>query len=65
MDFNLTDPENGPVLDDSLPNSVHEYVSWNFFKSEYVFEYIRKKKPGTYKQMHNASLYQSIIQRKN
>lgn len=49
MDFNLTDPENGPVLDDSLPNSVHEYVSWNFFKSEYVFEYIRKKKPGTYK----------------
>lgn len=27
LDFNLTDPENGPVLDDSLPNSVHEYVS--------------------------------------
>lgn len=26
VDFNLTDPENGPVLDDSLPNSVHEYI---------------------------------------
>ncbi|MBV95237.1 Integrin alpha-1, partial [Eschrichtius robustus] len=26
LDFNLTDPENGPVLDDSLPNSVHEYI---------------------------------------
>ncbi|XP_060151746.1 integrin alpha-1 isoform X3 [Globicephala melas] len=26
LDFNLTDPENGPVLDDSLPNSVHEYA---------------------------------------
>ena len=26
LDFNLTDPENGPVLDDSLPNAVHEYV---------------------------------------
>lgn len=26
LDFNLTDPENGPVLDDALPNSVHEHV---------------------------------------
>ncbi|XP_005392784.1 PREDICTED: integrin alpha-1 isoform X1 [Chinchilla lanigera] len=26
LDFNLTDPENGPVLDDLLPNSVHEYI---------------------------------------
>ncbi|XP_007949729.1 integrin alpha-1 [Orycteropus afer afer] len=26
LDFNLNDPENGPVLDDSLPNSVHEYI---------------------------------------
>ncbi|KAF3828490.1 hypothetical protein GH733_001903, partial [Mirounga leonina] len=26
LDFNLTDPENGPVLDDSLPSSVHEYI---------------------------------------
>ncbi|KAG8519795.1 Integrin alpha-1, partial [Galemys pyrenaicus] len=26
LDFNLTDPENGPVLDDALPNSVHEYI---------------------------------------
>uniref|UniRef100_A0A8C2R0A4 Integrin alpha-1 n=1 Tax=Capra hircus TaxID=9925 RepID=A0A8C2R0A4_CAPHI len=26
LDFNLTDPENGPVLDDSLPNAVHEYI---------------------------------------
>ncbi|KAF5912088.1 hypothetical protein HPG69_003362, partial [Diceros bicornis minor] len=26
LDFSLTDPENGPVLDDSLPNSVHEYI---------------------------------------
>ncbi|XP_042546504.1 integrin alpha-1 isoform X2 [Dipodomys spectabilis] len=26
LDFNLTDPENGPVLDDSLPNSVHEHI---------------------------------------
>ncbi|XP_075397137.1 integrin alpha-1 isoform X2 [Tenrec ecaudatus] len=26
LDFNLTDPENGPVLDDSLPNSVHESI---------------------------------------
>ncbi|XP_010642317.1 integrin alpha-1 isoform X1 [Fukomys damarensis] len=26
LDFNLTDPENGPVLDDSLPNVVHEYI---------------------------------------
>lgn len=26
VDFNLTDPENGPVLDDSLPNLVHEYI---------------------------------------
>ncbi|XP_037654879.1 integrin alpha-1 [Choloepus didactylus] len=26
LDFNLTDPESGPVLDDSLPNSVHEYI---------------------------------------
>ncbi|XP_058164820.1 integrin alpha-1 [Dasypus novemcinctus] len=26
LDFNLTDPENGPVLDDSLPNSIHEYI---------------------------------------
>ncbi|XP_038957691.1 integrin alpha-1 isoform X1 [Rattus norvegicus] len=25
LDFNLTDPENGPVLDDALPNSVHEH----------------------------------------
>ena len=37
LDFNLTDPENGPVLDDSLPNSVHEYVSQIFFNSEYLF----------------------------
>ncbi|XP_023374835.1 integrin alpha-1 isoform X2 [Otolemur garnettii] len=26
LDFNLTDPENGPVLDDSLPHSVHEHI---------------------------------------
>lgn len=26
LDFNLTDPENGPVLDDALPNKVHEYI---------------------------------------
>ncbi|ELK12176.1 Integrin alpha-1 [Pteropus alecto] len=26
LDFNLTDPENGPILDDSLPNSVHEHI---------------------------------------
>ncbi|KAM5264279.1 integrin alpha-1 [Ctenodactylus gundi] len=26
LDFNLTDPENGPILDESLPNSVHEYI---------------------------------------
>nr|KAF6489725.1 integrin subunit alpha 1 [Molossus molossus] len=26
VDFNLTDPENGPILDDALPNSVHEYI---------------------------------------
>ncbi|XP_066096782.1 integrin alpha-1 [Saccopteryx bilineata] len=26
LDFNLSDPENGPILDDSLPNSVHEYI---------------------------------------
>ncbi|XP_038177087.1 integrin alpha-1 [Arvicola amphibius] len=26
LDFNLTDPENGPVLDDALPNSVHEHI---------------------------------------
>lgn len=26
VDFNLSDPENGPILDDSLPNSVHESI---------------------------------------
>ncbi|XP_014397760.1 PREDICTED: integrin alpha-1 [Myotis brandtii] len=26
LDFNLSDPENGPILDDSLPNSVHESI---------------------------------------
>ncbi|XP_020852481.1 integrin alpha-1 isoform X2 [Phascolarctos cinereus] len=26
LDFNLSDPENGPVLDGDLPNSVHEYI---------------------------------------
>ncbi|EDL18369.1 mCG2843 [Mus musculus] len=26
LDFNLTDPENGPVLDDALPNSVHGHI---------------------------------------
>ncbi|KAM4875334.1 integrin alpha-1 [Thomomys bottae] len=26
LDFNLTDPENGPVLDDALPNTVHEHI---------------------------------------
>uniref|UniRef100_A0A7N4P7Y3 Integrin alpha-1 n=1 Tax=Sarcophilus harrisii TaxID=9305 RepID=A0A7N4P7Y3_SARHA len=25
LDFNLSDPENGPVLDGDLPNSIHEY----------------------------------------
>jgi hypothetical protein len=37
LDFNLTDPENGPVLDDSLPNSVHEHVSQIFLNSECLF----------------------------
>ncbi|ELW65712.1 Integrin alpha-1 [Tupaia chinensis] len=26
LDFNLTNPETGPVLDDALPNSVHENI---------------------------------------
>uniref|UniRef100_G3WBW0 Integrin subunit alpha 1 n=1 Tax=Sarcophilus harrisii TaxID=9305 RepID=G3WBW0_SARHA len=26
LDFNLSDPENGPVLDGDLPNSIHEYI---------------------------------------
>lgn len=26
LDFNLISPDNGPVLDDSLPSSVHEYI---------------------------------------
>lgn len=42
MDFNLTDPENGPVLDDSLPNSVHEYVSWNFLNQNMYLNILGK-----------------------
>lgn len=26
LDFNLSDPENGPILDEALPNSIHEYI---------------------------------------
>nr|XP_033787432.1 integrin alpha-1 [Geotrypetes seraphini] len=26
LDFNFSDPENGPVLDSDLPNSIHEYI---------------------------------------
>ncbi|XP_029433500.1 integrin alpha-1 isoform X2 [Rhinatrema bivittatum] len=26
IEFNFSDPENGPVLDSDLPNSIHEYI---------------------------------------
>ncbi|XP_028931459.1 integrin alpha-1 [Ornithorhynchus anatinus] len=26
LDFNLSDPENGPVLDGTLPSTIHEYI---------------------------------------
>lgn len=64
LDFNLTDPENGPVLDDSLPNSVHEYVSQIFFNSEYLFVDILGKKTETHKQMYTQKPKSIILYKK-
>uniref|UniRef100_A0AC11AXD0 Integrin subunit alpha 1 n=1 Tax=Ovis aries TaxID=9940 RepID=A0AC11AXD0_SHEEP len=71
LDFNLTDPENGPVLDDSLPNSVHEYAiqkdsceSNHNITCKVGYPFLRKGEMVTFKilfQFNTSYLMENVI----